>query len=162
VNLFIAGARFLCHTLEIGDLILNAVALGFIMDVDEIIFQFLPTRVWCAVAKSDPLSMGRVCGCSFDASHPSALVCVGAAMVAFWYGMLGDVITRMRLAEQFLCEGITDFVYALDPLTGVVYVGDTAGVPVLDLNSYESHAVFQEMRLDEDTMDDLQNYLGFR
>ena len=160
VNLFIAGARFLCHTLEIGDLILNAVALGFIMELDEIVFQFLPTRVRCAVAKSDPLPMGRVCGSSFDASHPSAVVCVGAAMVAFWYGMMGDVITRMRLAEQFLCGGNTDFVYAVDPLTGIVNVGDTAGVPVLDLNSYQSHAVFQETHLDEDTMDDLQDYWG--
>ena len=54
VGLFIAGARFLCHTLEIAALILNAVALGFIMDMDEL-FRLLPTWVRCAVATSDPL-----------------------------------------------------------------------------------------------------------
>ena len=40
--LFITGARFLCYTSEIADLILNAVALGFIMGMDEEFFAFLP------------------------------------------------------------------------------------------------------------------------
>ena len=43
--LVVSGALFLVYTAEVPDFILNAVALGFVLDMDEVIFLLL----WCLV-----------------------------------------------------------------------------------------------------------------
>ena len=55
--LVIPGALFLVYTAEIPDLILNAVALGIVLDMDEVIFQFLPSVVRAVISRTVSLPL---------------------------------------------------------------------------------------------------------
>ena len=53
------GSNWLIATSEVSDLLLNAVALGFITDTDEILFKLcVPTRIQIVTSRTEPL---RVC-----------------------------------------------------------------------------------------------------
>jgi len=50
------GSRWFIYTSEVSDLLLNAVALGFITDTDEILFKLcVPTRLQVVTARTEPL-----------------------------------------------------------------------------------------------------------
>ena len=52
--LLYAGAQFLTYTPGLEDLILNAVALGFVMDLVELMFAFVPPKVRSVVQGAEP------------------------------------------------------------------------------------------------------------
>ena len=56
-TLFYAGSRFLLFTSSLGDLLLNAIALGFILDMDELLFAFLPQTVRSALLAATGLCL---------------------------------------------------------------------------------------------------------
>merc|ERR1719383_278868 len=51
------GATFLIYTPDQVDLILNAIALGFILELDELSFDFLPETVRTAIMKTNSMRM---------------------------------------------------------------------------------------------------------
>lgn len=56
--LVIFGSLWLVHTIELDDLLLNAIALGFITDTDELLFTMMvPSIVQGMVAKTEPLPL---------------------------------------------------------------------------------------------------------
>ena len=56
--LTISGTWFLVHTTELSDLLLNSVALGFVTDTDELLFQALvPSIVKGLVSHTEPLRL---------------------------------------------------------------------------------------------------------
>ena len=57
IMLLFAGARFLIYTQSRIELILNAIALGFILELDELTFDFLPETIRTAVARTDAMKM---------------------------------------------------------------------------------------------------------
>ena len=68
---------------------------------------------------------------------------------------------RMQLAQEIMCDGNVEFVYALDPATGVISMGATDSLQVLDKSTYKFHAVLQGTLLHHDAMLDLAEVVGF-
>jgi len=142
--LFYAGAKFLIFTPSLDDLILNAMALGFVMDLDEMLFAFVPPKVRSAVQGAEPLPLGRFCKrLSPSYIRPLFLSVVAGAMALSVNYLFLDVLSRMQLARDTICGGKTSFVYALDPSTGVVLLGDTASSADVNASSCSFRAVLQ-------------------
>ena len=151
--LVIPGALFLVYTAEIPDLILNAVALGFVLDMDEVIFQFLPSVVRAVIPRTVSLPL-KYQPRRFGVG---VLVLVIFPAVAVVLSLLEtQVVTRAQLAQDLICGGDTDFIFTTDPATGVVFAAPTSAVPDLDWESYAFRAVLQKTTLDTTAM---QQYL---
>ena len=59
VCLGLIGCQYLAQTANLADIVLNAVALAFVMDVDELVADVLLTeRLRCILPKIKPLSCG--------------------------------------------------------------------------------------------------------
>merc|ERR1711908_61022 len=59
-TLLVAGQFFLMNTTSIGDMLLNAVALQFVMDIDETCYKTLsPTNLKKLVAEVQPIPLPR-------------------------------------------------------------------------------------------------------
>lgn len=101
---------------DVTELILNAVALGIILDIDDLLFDALATTPGRhLVHQLDPLqmpSMPRIRGADaksvfMSLAIPALTICVYAFMLDPFVGTLDQV----RLA---MCGGNQDFVWTLD------------------------------------------------
>ncbi|CAK0857308.1 unnamed protein product, partial [Prorocentrum cordatum] len=128
VLLGISGIRYLGMTDGMEDLILNAMALMFILDIDEEFFKaFLPRRVQTLVRNLEPLPLneGRRAR-SMPNVFPlmvmiATLACVGAS------GFLIVMPFKMKLDQvrNILCSGQHDFVFSHNLASGVVHVAQS-------------------------------------
>eukprot|EP00930_Biecheleria_cincta_P105897 TRINITY_DN9898_c0_g1_i1.p1 TRINITY_DN9898_c0_g1~~TRINITY_DN9898_c0_g1_i1.p1 ORF type:complete len:830 (-),score=75.52 TRINITY_DN9898_c0_g1_i1:154-2598(-) len=118
------GAQFLAITADMTELILNAVALNFVLDIDEMLYDvFVPRRAHAMLANLQPLHL-----------PPAMTERWTAAGVHFWFkaGMAFAVIAAINIswldpffgridqAAKILCTGNTHFVAYPNPSTGVV------------------------------------------
>ena len=147
--LAIPGALFLVYTAEIPDLILDAVALGFVLDMDEVIFQFLPYVVRAVIRRT----------VSFPLVYQPLRFRVGALVLAIFPAvavvvslLATEVVTRAQLAQDLICGGDTDFIFTLDAATGVAFAAPPVAVADLDWESFAFSAVLQKTTLDTTAM----------
>ena len=159
--LFYSGARFLVFTADLQDVILNAVALGFVLDVDGLLFTFIPPRLRRAIQNMEPLPLGRVCRL-FHVSdfRPLFVSVVGVGIATFGYFLVGDVVNRMSVAQDLLCGGTLDFVYVLDAATGVTYIGSTDTPSELDVTSYKIRSVLAASDLHRGILSELSSIIS--
>jgi len=158
--LFFFGALFLVHTAQLSDLILNAMALGFVMDLDNLLFTYLPSRVRSAVQHMEPLELKSFLGkINITFVRPSFLLVTAVCIFLSHQLLLSDVITRMSSAQDILCGGNRQFVYVLDAATGVSHHGLTSEPPDLPLATYTFSAMLEQTELDGDIMSDFSNIL---
>jgi len=118
VALGYAGIVWLGNTVSVTDLVLNAVALEFVLTVDELIYESLaPLRIKKLIndlsqspipIPSPPQKHG------LDRSVISILVTVVAILVVSWFTIVNPFATRLKLADDALCAGELDFVYTLN------------------------------------------------
>ncbi|CAK0902444.1 unnamed protein product [Prorocentrum cordatum] len=53
-----AGLLFLCHTVNLQQLLFNSLALGFVLDIDEMIYPiFVPSRVQRVASRMRPFTL---------------------------------------------------------------------------------------------------------
>ena len=113
------GCRWLVNTVDLGELLLNAVALEFVTSIDELVFSALaPMRTKARLASIRPLRIekarratvvGRV-----DIWSLGTLIFVFGFVLTIRMTLLGwqlDVLVRARDA---ICGGDQDFVYTTD------------------------------------------------
>ena len=110
------GCRWLVNTVDLGELLLNAVALEFVTSIDELVFSALaPMRTKARLASIRPLRarratvVGRV-----DIWSLGTLIFVFGFVLTIRMTLLGwqlDVLVRARDA---ICGGDQDFVYTTD------------------------------------------------
>ena len=58
--LLVVGSDYLINTASVSDLILNAVALAFVFDMDELFYQFTPPVCHKLVTYSEPLPVVNI------------------------------------------------------------------------------------------------------
>ena len=118
VLLAMYGCEFLVHTISIGDLLLNAVALEFVLNMDELIFEALaPSRVLRLVDTTKPLAVPKAMERhwrGFDLRAATTLLAVGGTVAAFVFVMLIPNVTTLTLASDALCGGDIEFVTTVD------------------------------------------------
>ena len=161
LTLFYTGAMFLVHTAVLSDLILNAMALGFVLDLDNMLFTFLTPKVRSAVSNMDPFELKSLLGkINIAFLRPSFLLVTAVGMMVCQQLLLSNVLTRMMSAQDVLCGGNLQFVYVLDAFTGVSHHGVTTESPVLDLSLYKFSAMLEQSELDGDVISDLGNIIS--
>ena len=110
------GIIFLTQTVGLADLLLNAVALQFVVDVDELIFEALaPRSLRSMIDAAVPLvhpPLKRWRGLDLRAGITFVgLILVLSVVLPF--GLFGH-ISLLRQARDALCGGELNFVYATD------------------------------------------------
>jgi hypothetical protein len=117
VALGYAGTAWLANTVSVNDLILNAVALEFVLCVDEIIFEALaPRRLKCVVEQfaSMPLAVPKVMEWKgLDAKSFSLSCALLCTLLVVWFTIVTPFEHRLKLADDALCAGELDFVYTI-------------------------------------------------
>jgi len=112
------GSLFLVHTIPLGDLLLNAVALEFVISIDELLFEVLaPAKLQRLVAAARPLKVRASAARSgLDAGSMGTLACVGGCIVAVCATVMTQQVDTLVSARDALCGGDQDFVYTTDGL----------------------------------------------
>jgi len=111
--LAIIGCQYLAQTVNLQDIVLNAVALAFVLDVDELVADVLLTeRLRSMVAKIQPLSCGlmktgRCCPLKDTVRYVITGGLVAFALIHF----LLPFDENVRGAAMALCGGFQDFSY---------------------------------------------------
>ena len=147
-TLFFAGTRFLLFTSSLSELILNAIALGFILEIDEVLFAFLPQTTRSALRGTSGLEM-KLPGKRNVHWRPLLLIVFAFVGWLCYVFVLSDIIMRMQLAQEIMCGGAKHFVYAVDPATGVITRATTSDLPTIAHDSYPFHAVLQFIEIQD-------------
>ena len=126
--LIYVGTFFLVYTVNVTELILNAVALGIILDIDDLLFDALATTPGRHLLHHmDPLPMksfprfrgADVKSCSMSLIIPTLLLVV-------YFSMLQPMLGTLTTVSDTLCGGNLEFVWSLDK-RGVTVLAPTVG-----------------------------------
>jgi len=130
VGLVIFGTIYLVRTTSVSELLLNAIALEVVLNVDEMLFGALaPSCVRKLIGGLKPLS----------APHPSKpwrgadkltvawLVMLLASVAAVAATGISGLMDEQRQVYHEMCEGATNFVYGINPVELVLTANTTAG-----------------------------------
>ncbi|CAK0810333.1 unnamed protein product, partial [Prorocentrum cordatum] len=123
--LAIIGVRFLGKTNRMEDLVLNAVALSFIMDIDEDFFKtLLPRRVQTLVANLEPLPLNEArVARRFPSLGPAlTVIVILGGLAATGLLVLVPFYSKLHQAKDILCSGDIDFIFSSNAASGVVHV----------------------------------------
>jgi len=116
VLLVVVGTTFLVYTVSVTELILNAVALGIILDIDDLLFDALATTPGRhLVHQLDPLpmpSLPRIRGADAKSVFMSLFIPVGTLLV--YYTMLEPFVGTLTSVKIAMCGGNQDFVWTTD------------------------------------------------
>eukprot|EP00931_Biecheleriopsis_adriatica_P092611 TRINITY_DN6640_c0_g1_i2.p1 TRINITY_DN6640_c0_g1~~TRINITY_DN6640_c0_g1_i2.p1 ORF type:complete len:902 (+),score=126.60 TRINITY_DN6640_c0_g1_i2:106-2811(+) len=128
--LYVSGVFFLGVTADLTELVLNAMALAFVLSIDEVLFQILaPRRTQILFRKLRPLSLAS--SSNLRKFCPAWLPCftnlcvMSIVMAIVCMGVIWPFFDRVTAAMGILCEGDLDFVHAHDPITSTVSVMPT-------------------------------------
>jgi hypothetical protein len=164
-----SGAAWLIHTHDPGDLILNAVALVFVLDADEMMYNHLvPHRVRDMVSEFQPVPISKNLRCSYLCRRCMpframfTFVMVGMALgISVPYLLHETWVTHE--GYRLLCDGNTDFVYSVDVSSGYVATADVTPWNDVDVDEAMStstfRAVLQKTELELiDTLEDEEEF----
>eukprot|EP00439_Symbiodinium_sp_Y106_P000480 s8290_g1.t1 len=126
--LIYVGTFFLVYTIDVTELILNAVALAIILDIDDLLFDALATTPGRhLVNQMDPLPMKswpRVRGA--DVKSMSMLVLIPLVTMIVYLNMLAPMVATLDSAKDAMCGGNLQFVWTTDQ-RNVILLSPTQG-----------------------------------
>ena len=147
VSLGYVGTKFLAITADMTELILNAVALVFVLDIDEAVYEcFVPRRAHALLANLQPLYMPPAATEKWTAPGLHCmlkLIAIGALMVVISKEMLDPFFGRIDQAMDILCSGNLDFTEFINTNTGIIQA--TPSAPVTDFVWKETNLARLEM-----------------
>lgn len=146
IVLGITGSWYLSLETSQADLILNVVALTFVVSLDEELYKsFVPRRAHIALTNMEPL---HVRSFHIPPFIPVLLktLCVGTAVLGVHLTMIVPFFEKLALAQDILCSGNTDFVYAVNPASGVVHVAKAMDETEVGVWFTTEKAIFQMAR----------------
>ena len=130
--LLAVGVHWLLITTSVEDIILNAAALGFVMELDELVYVTmltLPVKTSLRKVEIHELGLGS---CWSFGGHASCVVwfpCFAwltvMALSAAIVSELSTNVDVMYELDHFLCGGNTGFVSTTMPSTGVIVVKES-------------------------------------
>jgi hypothetical protein len=125
------GIKFLIYTTNMSDLLLNAMALGFVLEIDELMYEvFCPGRIKRLTATVAPLTV--VLGSAHARLIRGGfmpvlfrLVTSGTILALFCINMLQPQLKIMQDVLDELCGGNRNFVYVANKASGIVHFTQT-------------------------------------
>lgn len=132
ISLFlgITGVRFIGKTNNVDDLILNCLAIAFVIDLDELIYECLaPRRLKTLMNNVEPIPCNAP-EYGVTKRHVPVLSAVmkiifmTAAVAAAYYLYLGRFFWQLEQVDHILCsqDSNLDFVYARNSANNIIYV----------------------------------------
>jgi len=126
----VCGGQWLSKTVKVEDLVLNAAALGFVFEFDELLYATVlpgPLRKMVVAMKLPPLppSKPRRCRVRKEAAQLFSLL---AGLVFMLLMCNFNVEKQIRELETFVnetCNGNLNFVYTVHPVMGSVIAAPT-------------------------------------
>lgn len=110
------GSQFLSYTVELSEVMLNAVALLFILEIDELLYKTLIThRLQTVLSKLTSLHVEAAtwrCWQIFEG--PAMLVLFAAAYITMIYTGVLPMYQNVSSVYETLCGGDLSFVYSQD------------------------------------------------
>lgn len=106
------GVFFILYSVTMGDMLLNAMALGFILELDELLFAALAPKRLQAILESVaplPCSTGRHRRL-WRTGHLIKHVVLLSTVTALSFTLLQSHFDMMREMEEVMCGGNVDFV----------------------------------------------------
>jgi len=121
-GLLLCGCMWLAYEVDAQQLLLNAVALGFVLEVDEMLFTIAPGQAKALMSRLEPLPAVQFPACR-GADIFSALqgILVFVIIGVMWWQVLDPQIDKMQVMYDVFCAGNLDFVYAQDNM-GLTYM----------------------------------------
>eukprot|EP00435_Cladocopium_sp_Y103_P047400 s633_g13.t3 len=114
--LIYVGTFFLVYTVNVTELILNAVALGIILDIDDLLFDALATTPGRhLVHQLDPLPMPafpRFRGA--DAKSTTMTFLIPGLTLLIYFSMVSPFVQTLTDVENSFCGGNKAFVWSMD------------------------------------------------
>jgi len=128
VTIGIAGIIFLSKTNAKEDLVLNAIALEFIMGIDELLFSvFSPRRMQTLMMNLEALPLpDKVFSRAPGGLAMLKVVAVFAVLLCVQVSLLSPFFWTLEQADKILCEGETNFVWTKNPATKMIHVARSA------------------------------------
>ncbi|CAE7199229.1 unnamed protein product [Symbiodinium microadriaticum] len=146
--LVFVGTFFLVYTVSVTELILNAVALGIILDIDDLLFDALATTPGRhLVHQLDALpmpSLPRIRGA--DAKSVSMSLAIPCLTILVYVNMLGPFVGTLQDVSTAMCGGNLGFVWNVDKRR-VVLMAPTSGGGWEDQDETKIYAVEEGERI---------------
>jgi len=149
VVLAYVGVRFLVATLDMGDLIMNALALAFITEIDEMLFAAFASRhIKTVIREMQPMQLpqptgrSRGCSCHFLFHTHTKLLIVFCLSCVAYATRIRPFYWRMNQAWDILCSGNVDFVYAFNEATSLVEAASSFSKANEEMSHHE-HSILQ-------------------
>jgi len=125
--LWYSGCIYLVnYSIDAGDLILNAVALEVILNVDQAFFNLAPTMVKNLIKHTEPLPAPKrtpqIAG--LDWKTMTFTIVFFSSLIFMAVVEILPLLARIETAYDNLCDGNTNFTYGLDP-NYLVWMSDT-------------------------------------
>eukprot|EP00746_Dinoflagellata_sp_MGD_P075538 gnl/MRDRNA2_/MRDRNA2_30388_c0_seq1.p1 gnl/MRDRNA2_/MRDRNA2_30388_c0~~gnl/MRDRNA2_/MRDRNA2_30388_c0_seq1.p1 ORF type:complete len:672 (-),score=112.68 gnl/MRDRNA2_/MRDRNA2_30388_c0_seq1:170-2164(-) len=122
------GIVYLAQTVNLSDIVLNAMALSFVIDIDEQIYEVLmPDSIHGKMKNLQPISVGRrpkAVGCIFELSRWTILI---AAFVVGIVVVLNHE-SAISAAHEILCGGNVAFAFEQDT------TDPSSTISIMDMN----------------------------
>ena len=117
------GTQFLVYTIAIEELLLNAVALEFVISLDELIFESLaPAHAKRVVAGTTGIKLPTTHWSGMDACALVSLALIVAQLIWAYTTYLNPQLAVLQGVKDAVCAGDRDFVFGVDGM-GVVTWG---------------------------------------
>eukprot|EP00966_Prymnesium_polylepis_P149473 3453228-Prymnesium_polylepis.1 len=127
IFLLIFGLQYISYTIDLQDLLLNAVALEFVINTDELIFDSLaPLGTKHLVRRLRPMPIRRAAWCGIDRATLVATSGSIFTVLAAYFILVVPQTTQLEEARDVLCGGSQQFVYGTDVLGTTWWVHDPA------------------------------------
>lgn len=128
VMIGVAGILYLSKTNVKEDLVLNAIALEFIMGIDELLFAvFAPRRMQTLMMNLEALPLpDKVCSRAPGSLSMVKVVVVVGTLLLVRFALLDPFFSTLDQAQSILCDGEVDFVWTRNPATQMVHVARSA------------------------------------
>eukprot|EP00437_Effrenium_voratum_P054669 CAMPEP_0181538750 /NCGR_PEP_ID=MMETSP1110-20121109/76026_1 /TAXON_ID=174948 /ORGANISM="Symbiodinium sp., Strain CCMP421" /LENGTH=753 /DNA_ID=CAMNT_0023670359 /DNA_START=44 /DNA_END=2305 /DNA_ORIENTATION=- len=107
------GCIYLAETVSLADIVLNAVALNFVLDVDELVAKVLLTeKLRSLIPKINPISNGQTTALKSWLDDISRYVMVVGAILVTVSMILVPFFSNVEAAAMALCGGYQDFSFS--------------------------------------------------
>jgi len=127
VMLGISGGMWLCQTRDVTNIMLNAVALLFILEIDDLLYKVLaPKHAMQYLHSIREFEVGsRKTWAGMDLSSIMKLLVLVVTVVLFCrYGIYQNALQAQH-ARELLCGGNLNFVYGSHPSLGPIFITET-------------------------------------
>jgi hypothetical protein len=147
--LWYVGVKYLVATIQLEELILNAVALEVILHVDEMLYDiFVPAPSKMVLQKTHPMPRPNWGPKSGRAQPFLKVLLMAVLLLLVRFAMLGPVIDNLEEVARVMCDGDQLFL-AGELNNGVMFVGAPTRDIQIDADGYQYAAILQKTQLKE-------------